>query len=91
MNLKGVKYNSAILTAAIITLVVLFAFAFKPRSAISTCHLTAQGSAKQRLMLRAKAEPNNTEYVQAIRSGLFIEQDYLTFYRNCMRSKGYAN
>ena len=80
-----------IILAVIVTVLLIFIFAFMPRNAVRDCHMTSQNSAKQRLMLRANAEPDNAEYKQAIRSGLFIEQDYLTFYRNCMRGKGYQS
>ncbi len=41
------------------------------------------------MQARAQLDPQNQDYQRAMQAGMFVDQDYLTFYRNCIRAKGY--
>jgi hypothetical protein len=75
---------------AIVALILsLYCVSFKPTRAVSMCHNRAQESAKNSMQARAQQNPQNADYQLAMQAGMFVDQDYLTFYRNCLRSKGY--
>ncbi|HLD32297.1 MAG TPA: hypothetical protein VJB10_01770 [Candidatus Peribacteraceae bacterium] len=70
-------------------LLSLYLLSFRPTRAVRFCHSSAQESAKSSMQARLQQNPQNQELQRAAQAGLFIEQDYATFYRNCIRNRGY--
>lgn len=86
MNLFTDKWFVLAMVALVLFLYVL---GLKPVRAVKYCHATAQSSAKATMQTRAQLNPENQDYQRAIQAGMFVDQDYVTFYRNCIRARGY--
>ncbi|PIR52825.1 hypothetical protein COU76_04220 [Candidatus Peregrinibacteria bacterium CG10_big_fil_rev_8_21_14_0_10_49_10] len=78
------------LFAIIALLFSVYFFSIKPTKAVQACHNTAQASAKNAMQARAQQSPENPDFQRALQAGMFVDQDYVTFYRNCIRTRGYT-
>ena len=75
---------------AIVALVLsMYCLSFRATRAVSICHKTAQESAKVNMQARVQQNPQNPDLQRAVQAGMFVDQDYTTFYRNCIRARGY--
>ncbi len=83
------KSHHLFLLALIALVSSLYLFGVRPTRAVSACHAVGQQLARGRLAQRIQADPENKQFVNAFNTGLFLQDDYQTAYRNCMRERGY--
>ena len=77
---------------AVVALVLsLYFFSLNPTKAVRQCHDSSQASAKNSMQARAQQDPENEDFQRALQAGMFVDQDYVTFYRNCIRARGYQD
>lgn len=77
------------LLALLVCVAGLYLFGVRPLHTVSSCHAVGHQIARSRLAQRIQAEPNNEQFVKAFNDGLFLQEDYQTAFRNCMRERGY--
>ena len=72
-------------------LAALYLFGIRDHYSIASCHNFAEEQARERLIARVKADPDNKTLIQAAQANLYANEDYQPVYRRCLLSKGYQS